>query len=220
MEYLFLNNEKILNQIKEKIIYDKLDERCAREKCYIDYSEVYFYVNLDPSQLGFIYTMSPVKKKIDQSITLQIYACVKINMINSIYQLLDFLTTNHNNDNINFVVFHSFIGVCSFDVFFFNPGDIINKISKKVQLHEKDRIYSTYFDQFLCDILLFTIDSYQNGQLFRKTYQLRYRHGELNLKESYPSFFRYTWNCLYNMLTQKEVKKDTKDIPHIKLHNE
>ena len=216
MEYLFLNNEKILNQIKEKISSDKLDERCARDKCYIDYSKVYFFVNLDPGKLGIIYTMVPVRKKINQSIAFQIYAGVKINKINSIYQFLDFLTMNHNNDDINFVIFHLFIGLRVFDIFFFNPGDIINKVSKIIQLHENDRIFSTYSGQFFYDMLLFTIDSYQNGQLFRKTYKLLYQNGELYLLESYPSFFQYTWNRVINMFT----KKNTKCILYIKLHNE
>lgn len=58
--------------------------------------------------------------------------------------------------------------------------------------------------------MLFTIDSYQNGQLFRKTFKLLSENGELFLLESYPSFFQYHWNYLINLLTQKEVKNDKK----------
>ena len=160
-----------------------------------------------------------LKKKIDNSIKLQIFAGAKVNMINSIFELLDLLT-NNNYGNENFIVYESFAILSVRGYFFYNPGDIIEIISKKVEIHNKDRIFSSYSDPFFYNVMHFTIDSYHYGQLFRNTFSMRYQSGEIVLLESYPSFFRYAWNCFKNVLTQEEVKNDKKGNHYTKLHNE
>ena len=70
--------------------------------------------------------MDLAKKKIDNSIKLQVYAGVKVNMINSIFELLDLLTKNNNYDNENFVVYESYAVKSVCDYFIFNSGDIID----------------------------------------------------------------------------------------------
>lgn len=221
MEFLYLKNEKILEKIKEKIKYDKIIEQCTDFGCYIDYSKVYFFVDIDPKKLGFIYAMIMNKDNIDKSLACQTYAGVKINNIKSIFQLLDFLTKNENDDlNLNFVVYETFICTRLPDSFVFEPGDIINKFSEVVKIHKNDRIFSSYFNTFIYDLMWFTIDSYQDEQLFRKTFSLVYGTGELYLLESYPSFFQFAWNFFKNKLKHKNVTTDKEGNLYVKLHNE